>query len=448
MPAVSLQGVSKRYKIFPTQKDRLKEALTLGKVKTSHDFWALKDVNLEVEPGTVIGILGRNGAGKTTLLKIVSGILQPSEGKVDIKGRLVALFQLGAGFNPEFTGRENVMLNGLILGIDRREMIRRFDEIEEFADLGEFMDQPVKTYSSGMRARLGFAVAVNVDPDVLVVDEVFSVGDAVFKAIGVQKMNELRDRGTTILFVSHSAQLVKNFCEEAALLHKGTLITRGGASQTVDYYQAMLSSLSRQQGEHSQPQELNLDQDDYENQQGSPDSLEYKRDPELERRGPRLRHGTGEARIENVEILDKNGDPANFLPMNAQLTVRTHLRYVEDVDESTLFITVRNRTGLDVFTTSTSLEKTPIESRKKDDRVILDFHFRAALRHGLYSVTAGVYRGRKKRPNEPYLDWIDVATTFQVERPERRGAVPGLIHIPTKVEIMEPGNQQDSEQSA
>ena len=448
MPAVSLQGVSKRYKIFPSQKDRLKETLSLGKLKTSHDFWALRDVNLEVEPGTVIGILGRNGAGKTTLLKIVSGILQPSEGTVDIKGRLVALFQLGAGFNPDFTGRENVMLNGLILGIERREMISRFDEIEAFADLGEFMDQPVKTYSSGMRARLGFAVAVNVDPDVLVVDEVFSVGDAIFKAVGVQKMNELRDRGTTILFVSHSGQLVKNFCEEAALLHKGSLIARGNASQTVDYYQAMLSSLS-EQGEVGQLPDFDANQGgDYADPADGPGVLEFKKDPALERRSRSLRHGTGEARIENVEVLDDAGNHVNFVPLNTPITVRAHVQYAEDVDESTIFMTLRNRTGLDVFTTSTSLEKTPLESRGAGEKVLVDFRFRAALRHGLYSLTVAVARGKNKKPREAYLDWVDVATTFQVEQPEKRGAVPGLVHIPTKVEILEPGQRQESEQSA
>lgn len=453
MPAVSLKGISKRYKIFPNQKDRLKEALTLGRLKTSHDFWALKDVSLDVEPGTVMGILGRNGAGKTTLLQIVSGILQPTEGTVDIEGRLVALFQLGAGFNPEFTGRENVMLNGLILGIDRKEMVARFAEIEAFADLGEFMDQPVKTYSSGMRARLGFAVAVNVDPDVLIVDEVFSVGDAIFKAVGVQKMNELRDRGTTILFVSHSGQLIKNFCEEAALLHKGTLIARGSASQTIDYYQAMLSSISAQEGDNLQLPEFNPGAErDYEPQENGSSALEFKSDPDLERRGSSLRHGTGEARVENIEILDKGGSLVNFAPLNANLTVRAHIRYAEAIEESALFITVRNRTGLDIFTTSTSLEKTPIKSREAGEKVIVDFRFRAALRHGLYSITAAITRGKNKKPKESYLDWIDVAATFQVEQPENRGVVPGLVHLPAKVEILEPGKapeqQRNSEQSA
>src|SRR3712207_944650 len=171
MPAVSIKGVSKNFRTFPNGRARLKETLSFGKRKYGRDFWALKDINLEVEKGTTLGIIGRNGAGKSTLLSIVSGILQPTEGTVEVNGRLVALFALGAGFNPEFTGRENIMLNGLILGIEHQEMLERFDDIVEFADLGDFIDQPIKTYSSGMRSKLGFAVAVNVEPDVLILDE-------------------------------------------------------------------------------------------------------------------------------------------------------------------------------------------------------------------------------------------------------------------------------------
>src|SRR5215210_2274379 len=168
MLAVSLQGVSKKYRIFPNGRDRLKEALSFGRKEYGHDFWALRDVNLEVKSGTTLGILGRNGAGKSTLLNIVAGILQPTSGTVEVNGRVVVLSGLGAGFNPEFTGRENIMLNGLILGIERQELLERFDDIAAFADIGEFIDQPIKTYSSGMKSRLGFAVAVNVKPDVLI----------------------------------------------------------------------------------------------------------------------------------------------------------------------------------------------------------------------------------------------------------------------------------------
>ena len=226
-PAVSLKGIGKKYRISPSRSSRLKEALSFGKVKRSHDFWALQDIDLEVKPGTTLGILGRNGAGKSTLLRIISGVLQPTTGTVEVNGRLTAIFGLGSGFNPEFTGRENAMLNGLILGIDHQEMLERFDEIAAFAEIGEFMDQPVRTYSSGMRSRLGFAVAVNVDPDILVLDEALSAGDAAFKKKALQRMYDLRDSGTTILFVSHSMGMVKKFCTDAVLLHKGRLVTSG-----------------------------------------------------------------------------------------------------------------------------------------------------------------------------------------------------------------------------
>src|SRR5215218_5398471 len=193
MPAVSVKGVSKKYRIFPSARDQLKEALSFGRKKYGHDFWALQDIDLEVEPGTTLGIVGRNGAGKSTLLNIIAGIRPPTSGTVEVNGRLVALSGLGAGFNSEFTGRENIMLNGLILGIERKELLERFDEIVEFADLGDFIDQPIKTYSSGMRSKLGFAVAVNVEPDVLILDETLAVGDAVYKETALQKMYELRD---------------------------------------------------------------------------------------------------------------------------------------------------------------------------------------------------------------------------------------------------------------
>jgi ABC-2 type transport system ATP-binding protein len=192
-PAISLRGVSKKYIISPSRSSRLGELLSFGKAKRSREFWALQDIDLDVEPGTTLGVVGRNGAGKSTLLSIISGVLRPTTGEVQVEGRLSAIFGLGAGFNPLFTGRENAMLSGLILGIEYEEMIERFDAIEAFADIGEFMDQPIKTYSSGMRSRLGFAVAINVEPDVLVIDEALSAGDSAFKKKAIQRMYDLRD---------------------------------------------------------------------------------------------------------------------------------------------------------------------------------------------------------------------------------------------------------------
>ena len=426
MLAVSLEKVSKRYSIFPSRRERLKDIL--GRCKAGRDFWALREIDLEVEPGTALGVVGRNGAGKSTLLKIISGVLQPTSGTARVNGRLVALLQLGAGFNDEFTGRENVFLNGLILGIDRKEMMRRFDEIEAFADIGEFMYQPVKTYSSGMRARLGFAVAMSVAPDVMLVDETLSVGDAIFKAKGIQKMRELRDSGTTIIFVSHSISQVQNFCTEAVLLHKGSLVFRGKTSETIDRYQALISEASARRnvrlggtpGRWSPREEA--------------DALDvpvFDSSPQ----NPTLRHGTGEARIQSVELLDDLGTPVEALAQESNLTVRVRLRYARAVDNAIVGIVLRNEDGLDVFSTDTALQKTPLGERRAGEGVVVDFSFRVPLRHGRYSVTATVSRSANR---SEFLDWIGVAGVFNVSRPPNGEAFAGLVHLPTRIEVFEP----------
>jgi len=414
-PAVLLQNVSKRYRMYPSGRDRLVEALSLGRSGRGRDFWALKDVNLAVEPGTTLGVLGRNGAGKSTLLSIASGVLQPTSGSVGVRGRLVALLQLGAGFKNEYTGRENAVLNGLILGMDRKEALNKLDEIEAFADLGDFMDRPVKTYSSGMRARLGFAVAVSVEPDVLLVDETLSVGDAVFRQQGMQRMRELKERGTTILFVSHSLEMVRNFCTEAALLHKGRLLAHGDTGETLDRYEALVSEIEARKKEE-EPAEEGLTADDS---------------------GP-LRHGTGEARVEGVEVLDARGRPVELTPPDGPVTVRVRLRYAQDVPASSVRVILRNKAGLDVFSTSTDLEGQPLGPRRQDERVVVDFALdHVPLRHGAYGVTVAVSRrGSGKR--EVHLDWVGVAAVFEVARPAGGGPYRGLVHLPTSVEVSSP----------
>lgn len=448
MPAITLQGISKQYKLYSRPQDRVKEMLSFGRTKLSQDFWALKDVDLEVESGVTLGILGRNGAGKSTLLKIIAGVLQPTGGTMEINGRLAALLQLGAGFNAEFTGRENILLNGLILGIEREEMLERFEEIAAFADLGEFMDQPVKTYSSGMRARLGFAVAVNVDPDILIVDETLSVGDAVFKQMGMQKMRDLRDSGTTILFVTHSLGMIKNFCSEAVLLHQGELIAAGGTSETLDRYQALLSSVEAQKGsgEQSAGEQINytVDEESIEEDE-EPEGPSFKENPELNTRRASLRHGTGEARIASLEVLDENGRPADTISSETTITVRAHLHYLEEIRGSALSITLRNKAGLDVFTTSTAKEKTPLQKRGADEKVIVDFIFDVPLQPGPYSVTASISHPKSKNV---YLDWVDVAAVFTIMRPDNRRQIQGLVHLPTEVEVHSPDREHSSSKSA
>lgn len=442
--ALSIRNISKSYRIYPKQRDRMKEVLSFGRSKRGYDFWALQDVSVDVEWGTTLGVLGRNGAGKSTLLEIASGILQPTRGSVQANGRLVALLQLGAGFNPEFSGRENVILNGLILGIERKAMMEKLDEIEAFADIGDFMGQPVKTYSSGMRARLGFAVAVSVEPDILVVDETLSVGDAIFKHMSLQKMRDLRDRGTTILFVSHSTSMVRDFCTEAILLHKGKLLATGETDEAIDQYHTLLASIEAKKNgktmETSETPNYEIDDDE-----GMPITPEFKENPDLDRRAPGFRRGTGEAKITSVELLDEQRITTYVVEPETTITIRVHLEYREAVKGSSVAITIRNKAGINVFETTTAIEKTPVGNMDEGERAIVDFTFPVPLQPGGYSVSAGIHpKGNRKL----YLDWVDVAAAFQIDRTRQPGAIMGVVRLPTQVEIHNPDRTVHSDQSA
>src|SRR5918995_1192218 len=313
-PAISLRGIGKKYRISPSRSSRLGEVLSFGRAKRSHEFWALQDVDLDIAPGTTLGVVGRNGAGKSTLLSIISGVLRPTTGEVRVEGRLSAIFGLGAGFNPLFTGRENAMLSGLILGIEYEEMLERFDEIEAFADIGQFMDQPIKTYSSGMRGRLGFAVAINVEPDVLVIDEALSTGDSAFKKKAIRRMYELRDSGSTVLFVSHSMGMVKRFCTEAILLHRGRLLTTGSPEEVVDRYEEMLAKSQEMMDAGLSELEEQLDYEiEHEEEDDAPTRAEGRSSG-----GTRNASGlVGGAEILGLELLDESGQPAGTLASGA-----------------------------------------------------------------------------------------------------------------------------------
>jgi ABC-2 type transport system ATP-binding protein len=491
MLAISLKGVSKRYRIFPNGRDRLRQALSFGRKECSHDFWALRDVNLEVKSGTTLGVLGRNGAGKSTLLNIVAGILQPTTGTVEVNGRLVMLSGLGAGFNPEFTGRENVMMNGLVLGIERQEMLEHFDDIAAFADVGEFMDQPIKTYSSGMRSRLGFAVAINVKPDILILDETLAAGDAVFKQLALQKMYELRDSGTTILFVSHSTKSIEDFCTEALLLHEGRVMATGEATDVIGEYQALVASIR----EANKQQRMDDGQASDQAVVAKKKRLEqptFKKDPDFERRVAHLRGGTGEARIQGVELLDKRNRPVQVVTSGARVTVRVYLEYMQAVNDSELMVSIhdwpeprqandqerqfygpnlgyvlelyeeyredpesvdeRTReffetwsppqveanghalgaapTRTKLSSASTALEGVPLKGMEKGERVVVDFTFKVPLRRGRYGISVGARASGK----DSFLDWVDIATNFRVNPPrDRRGPSLGLVHMPTEI---------------
>ena len=419
---VSLKGVGKRYRISSSRSAWIKDLLRPGKASSTHEFWALEDVDLEVERGITLGILGRNGAGKSTMLQIISGVLQPTTGAVEVNGRLTAIFGLGSGFNPEFTGRDNVMLNGLILGIDRWEMLERFDEIADFADIGEFMDQPIKTYSSGMKSRLGFAVAVNVEPEILVLDEALSAGDAAFKKKALQRMYDLRDSGTTVLFVSHSLGMVRKFCTDAVLLHKGHIVAAGGPEEVVDEYRELLESSQGKKNtaptDRDREMDYALDHEDEEDMPAFPNGSDGN---------GRRNRATGAAEVLRVELLGEDREPVGAVPSGSNLTVRAHVRYSEAAEEDALGVSLRDQSGSLLFATSTDLEETPLGGRSKDELVTVGFTFCVPLLPGRYVVDVFV-------PENGLPEGSGQTATLEViagsDRPGR-----GPVHLPTAVEV-------------
>jgi ABC-type polysaccharide/polyol phosphate transport system ATPase subunit/LysM repeat protein len=423
MPAVSVRGLSKKYRIFPSPGDRLKETLSFGRKKYGSDFYALQDIDLVVEQGAALGILGRNGAGKSTLLGIISGLLQPTSGSVEVDGRVVALSGTGAGFDSEMTGRENVMLNGMVLGMKRQEILRRFDDIAEFADIEEHMDQPLRTFSSGMRSRLGFAVAINMEPDILVLDETLSPGDQAYQDAAMQKMHELRDAGTAILLVSHTMKTIEEFCTEAILLHKGRNIAAGETAEVIHHYQSLVSGIQAQRKNASAG-----------GGQAADGSVVVEEEEEEER-----------ARIRSVELLDEHLYPLDTAPPPAApptvlhdstITVRVHVECLEAVEDLKITINLHNETqNVKVFSTSAKrkLEENSNKNVGKGERVAVDFTFKVPLQHSLYTVTATV-RGSEERL---LLDKVK-AIAFSIAQPEDGSPFQGLVRLPTEINVFIP----------
>lgn len=245
MNAIEVTDVSKRHNIYDRPIDRLKEILWRNRRCYHKEFWALKDVTVGFKQGVTTALIGPNGSGKSTLLQIIAGVLQPTSGRVSVHGRLTAILELGAGFQPDYTGRENVILNGMILGISQEEMMSRVDEIADFADIGDFFDQPIKTYSSGMVVRLAFSTAISVDPDVLLVDEALAVGDDRFQSKCIDRMDTLMRAGKTIVFVSHNEKLIRQFCRRAVLLNGGRLVAEGGVNKVLPRYAELMQDGSQ-----------------------------------------------------------------------------------------------------------------------------------------------------------------------------------------------------------
>jgi len=356
---------------------------SLGSARQSSDFYALRNLNFRVEKGEVFALIGPNGCGKSTLLQIISGILQPTTGRVLRDGRIAALLELGAGFNPEFSGRDNVYLNGEILGLSRREMDQAFPKIEAFADIGRFIDRPVKEYSSGMYVRLAFSTAIHVDPEILIVDEALAVGDAIFSSRCIQKFEELRQRKVTVLLVSHDLGLVKRLADRAAFMLGGEIVMQGTPKDAVNRYVGFALEQERATTGPATNSHLAATST--------------------------FRHGDGASRIEDVQLLNAAAEPCRGFRPGDTMVVRVRAKFRHPVDDPVVGILIRNRIGMDVFGTNTRLEGISLGSLSEGETLEVDFSLDCLLSRQEYTLTVATQYW-----NGLSQDWLDDLLDFQV----------------------------------
>ena len=422
--AISLVNVSKVFKRYHHPIDRLKEILLPGKQR-AEEFWALRDITLAIPKGETVGIVGRNGSGKSTLLQTIVGTLQPTTGEVRARGRVSALLELGSGFNPEFTGRQNIFFNGQILGLSKAEIESKLDCIIAFAEIGDFIDQPVKTYSSGMFVRLGFSVAVHVEPEIFIVDEALAVGDMFFQHRCMRKIKTLMDTGVTTLFVSHDAGSVRSLCNQAILLHDGSVRELGSPNIILSKYASMVTefelerSVSDQAQQSIQPSLEKVEKTDEGN----------KEDIEL----PAIRRGDKRVEITKTELigLDSNAEGQLVLDFDHSVHLRVHLASYAAMQGCVVGYFVCDKNGNEILGTNTEQEGHLIENIPQDSRFHVDFHFRTPLRRGTYSVTVAVAEDHTAVTS----DWIDNALIFQVLPPESGKTICGIVSMPIEVAV-------------
>ncbi len=420
MAQILFDRVSKSYPIYASPGDRFKELVTPPRYKFHQDFWALRDVGFEVNRGETFCIVGENGSGKSTVLQIVAGILQPTSGTADIVGRVSALLELGAGFNPEFTGRDNVYLNGSILGFSTKQIDQRFRQIEEFAEIGDFIHQPVKTYSSGMVVRLAFSVAIHVDPEILLVDEALAVGDIYFRQRCLRKVHEMRSRGVTILFVSHAAGDVKAIGDRAMWLNQGRVLEIGTPDRVIAKYLAAMVEKDARYLTHKASV--------------AREPAERIKAPEVVDRIPNIdhRYGDGRGEVIGVAAYDEHGHPLQLLEPAAKIILRISVRARQEIPLPIVGFMMRNHLGVDFSGTNTAREGHELAPLQPGDVVTVDFHVELPeLYPGTFSFSPAIADGTLHAYT--MCDWIENALALEMGHAE--GQIYGFLHMPCRVEV-------------
>jgi len=425
--AISMRGVTKRYEVFGTQRGRLAHALWPAYRAGMQEIWALRGVDLEVRRGESVAVIGRNGGGKSTLLQILTGVLAPTSGEVRVNGRVSALLELGSGFNPEYSGRDNVILNGLLLGLQREEIVRRFDEIADFAEIGEAIERPVKTYSSGMMMRLAFAVQVLTDPEVLVIDEALSVGDVFFQQQCFRRIRDLCARGTTLIFVSHDMRTVRDLCERALYLRQGTAAFLGDSKAAIRAY--LRETVGGVPGGAEPPEEPPLEE-----QPATAPEVDFSRIPTdvLWRRA----EGAPAGPLLAVEALARDGQPANGLRIGETLRLRIYFSTAR-LAPGHISVVLKNRYDQVVSTLGSYTSGLAPLSSDEAGFSILELEIDMMVEAGLYTLMAAFGRAIGKNKGEPVEDtgWIG---PLKVDWDYERDRAPflGMFGLPVRVQLL------------
>lgn len=401
MGALVVSNIGKAYKRYPGKWTRALEWVT---GRTQHEkTWVLRDISFTIQPGEAVGIIGVNGAGKSTLLKIITGTTQATTGSVGIQGRVAALLELGMGFHPDFTGRQNVMMAGQLLGLHAHEIIACMPAIEAFAEIGDYIDQPVRMYSSGMQMRLAFSVATAVRPDILIVDEALSVGDAYFQHKSFNRIREFRAQGTTLLIVSHDRSAIQSLCDRAILLERGFVIKDGNPEEVMDFYNAIIAERENA-------------------------TVEVKR---LDDGRAQTSSGTGEARVESIKLLNEDDQAVEFINVGQLVRLKVEVRIHADLPELVFGYMIKDRLGQQVFGTNTHHLDVDITHLVMGERLTLLFSFPANIGLGSYSVSTALHVADTHLAAN--YEWRDLALMFNVVNINRNQFVGGSW-IPPQVE--------------
>ena len=403
MSYIRVKNVGKAYRQYHSKTGRLFEWLSPLNTKRHNLKWILSDINFEVAPGEAVGIIGINGAGKSTLLKLITGTSRPTTGEIEISGRVAALLELGMGFHSDFTGRQNVYMSGQLLGLSSEKITELMPQIEEFAEIGDYIDQPVRVYSSGMQVRLAFSVATAIRPDVLIIDEALSVGDAYFQHKSFERIRKFRLEGTTLLLVSHDKQAIQSICDRAILLNKGHIEMEGEPEAVMDYYNALLADKQNQsikQVEHN----------------GKTQTVS----------------GTGEVTISEVHLLDEQGNVTEFASVGHRISLQVNVEVKADIPELVVGYMIKDRRGQPIFGTNTHHLKQTLTSLKKGEKRSFLFSFDARLGVGSYSVAVALHTSSTHLGKN--YEWRDLAVVFNVVNTEQQEFV-GVSWLPPELEI-------------